>query len=367
LYPAVMRPSIPFAVSVLLLPAWAQAQTGREPQERAAKKACLVGDTTKGVEILADLFVDTNDPTYIFNQGRCFEQNRLYENAIARFREYLVKAKHASPEEKTDAEKHIAACQSYLAEAEAAKAPSFPAAGPAPELPVSVTPAQPANVPLLPAEAAPSPSVAPARTDNRRRPGALWLAVGGGTGGAYHGRQAVDSRSRSPITNGPVPVVAGFSPASLFQLEPELGLQVSDLFALAIMVRYQYAPKDADDYVPADGENEILTSAVAGFLRAELSFLNLGNFRSYLSGGVGVGRSFLAVVGKDCDMTSCPLNHADTLHGGPFGVLAGLGAAYHLTPNVAVFLDVKEIITFRTILALTEVNLGVAFAFSPWQ
>jgi hypothetical protein len=55
------------------------------------------------------------------------------------------------------------------------------------------------------------------------------------------------------------------------------------------------------------------------------------------------------------------------LHGGAVGVLAGLGATYHLTPNVAVFLDVKEIITFRTILALTEVNLGVAFAFNPWQ
>jgi hypothetical protein len=143
-------------------------------------------------------------------------------------------------------------------------------------------------------------------------------------------------------------------------------IQMSQLFAVAVLVRYQYAPKDDNGYVPAVGENAILTSAVAGFLRGELSFLNLGNFRSYLSAGAGLGRSFLAVVDKDCDPTSCPLTHSDTVSGGSFGLLGGLGATYHLTPNLAVFLDVKEIVTFRTILALTEFNLGLAAAFDPW-
>jgi hypothetical protein len=32
--------------------------------------ACLSGDYTKGVAILSELFVDTKDPTYLFNQGR---------------------------------------------------------------------------------------------------------------------------------------------------------------------------------------------------------------------------------------------------------------------------------------------------------
>jgi hypothetical protein len=106
-----------FLALVILLPAPAHAQANREAQERAAKKACLVGDTVRGVEILADLFVDTNDPTYIFNQGRCFEQNQRYQEAIGRFREYLVKAKNISPEERADTNKHIATCESYLAPA----------------------------------------------------------------------------------------------------------------------------------------------------------------------------------------------------------------------------------------------------------
>jgi hypothetical protein len=350
-----MRVLFPVALSILLLSASVEAQTGKAAQERAAKKACLVGDTAKGVEILADLFIDTNDPTYIFNQGRCFEQNRLYEEAIGRFREYLVKAKNATTEEKADADKHIAACQTYLAEAETQKAASAPAPVPEPTFPPQ--PGPPGTVETAPPADAPPPA-----PNNRRKPLTLWLALGGGTGGAYHGRQAVDSRTRAPTTGVAVPVAAGFSPAGLLQLEPELGVQLSERFAVAVLLRYQYAPKDDDDWSPSTGENEVLTSAFAAFLRAEFSFLNLGNFRSYLTAGAGVGTSFLAVVGKDCDLTSCPLSHSDTLHGGMLGVLGGLGAAYHFTSNVSAFFDVKEIVTFRTILALTELNVGLAVA-----
>jgi tetratricopeptide (TPR) repeat protein len=101
--------------------------SSHEAKERAAKKACLTGDPVHGVEILADLFIDTNDTTYLFNQGRCFEQNRHYEDAIGRFREYLMKAKNLGAEAKADAEKHIAACESYLGTKTAEPAKSEPA------------------------------------------------------------------------------------------------------------------------------------------------------------------------------------------------------------------------------------------------
>jgi len=86
----------------------------QEAKERAARKACLTGNPASGVAILTDLFLDTKDPTHLFNQGRCFEQNRRYEDAIGRFREYLVKAKNLQPDEKADTDKHIATCESYL-------------------------------------------------------------------------------------------------------------------------------------------------------------------------------------------------------------------------------------------------------------
>ncbi len=58
-----------------------------------------------------DLFVKTEDPVFIFNQGRCFEQNGHFEEAINRFLEYLRKAKKASGQDRADTERHIADCR----------------------------------------------------------------------------------------------------------------------------------------------------------------------------------------------------------------------------------------------------------------
>ena len=46
-------------------------KASKAARERAAKRACLTGDVERGVEFLADLYIDTNDTNYIFNQGRC--------------------------------------------------------------------------------------------------------------------------------------------------------------------------------------------------------------------------------------------------------------------------------------------------------
>jgi len=194
------------------------------------------------------------------------------------------------------------------------------------------------------------------RPSRLRAPGSFWVAVGGGTGAVYHGRETVDS-------NTPVTVQSGFSPAALVQLEPEIGYQVSRRFSFSVMGRYQYAPKDAGGYVPGAGEHAIPTVAFAGFLRGQLSFLSKGGLQAYASGGAGLGTSFLATVDKRCNAaSSCTLDHSDTLHGGPLGLTVGLGAIYHLVPSFGFFLEVKEIATLPKFMALTEINAGLAFA-----
>jgi hypothetical protein len=133
-------------------PAMAGNRTARE---RAARKACLTGDYSKGMDILSDLFVETQDAIYIFNQARCLEQNQQYKDAMARFQEFLRTdaVRSLKPEDKASAENHIASCKQSLAEqvAPAATTPPpmvamppapAPAPAPAPE-PAPVVVAQP--------------------------------------------------------------------------------------------------------------------------------------------------------------------------------------------------------------------------------
>ena len=153
-------------LSLLLVAPYAQAAGGgNEAKERAARKACLRGNTDKGVEILTDLYLDTKDATFIFNQGRCFEQNHKYEDAIARFREYLLKAPNITDADRTETQKHIADCQSYLGKVEApaavvaAPASPPPAAPPATAQPALVVPPQgPPAQPTVSIQQPPEPS-----------------------------------------------------------------------------------------------------------------------------------------------------------------------------------------------------------------
>ena len=138
----------------------------REAQERAAKRACLTGDPGKGVALLVDLYLDTNDPNWIFNQGRCFEQNNRCEEAIARFREYLRKAKDAGAMARADAEKHIADCQALLGRNEAGSEKSAAAQPTAP----AVNPTVPAP-PVAPLAAPEAAVAAPIGSRNLEQPG----------------------------------------------------------------------------------------------------------------------------------------------------------------------------------------------------
>jgi len=82
--------------------------TSREAREREARGACLNGDYARGVALLSELFLDLKDANYVFNQGRCYEQNERFEDAIGRFREFL---RTAGAKDTAAAEKHIAECE----------------------------------------------------------------------------------------------------------------------------------------------------------------------------------------------------------------------------------------------------------------
>jgi tetratricopeptide (TPR) repeat protein len=168
-------------VATLLLALSEARAEDKESRERAARKACLTGDATKGTEILADLYIDTRNPVYIYNQGRCFEQSNRYDEAIARFREYLRTATSATEEERLDAGKHIADSEALLARMRAAEvATQAGSPAPAPAVPNEPPPSPVAAQlePVVVATQAPSAKPSPAG-GGLRTAGVVTAAVGG--------------------------------------------------------------------------------------------------------------------------------------------------------------------------------------------
>jgi hypothetical protein len=171
-----------FVAPCLFVTTTANAASG-EAQDRAARKACLTGDYAKGISILSDLFIKSKDATHLFNQGRCFEQNRRYEDAIARFEEFLRAATNQKVDEhsKTEAKKHIADCKDLLTQ-QTARSPA-PAVSPPQPIVVQVAPAlptatsTPAAAPAIGEQVLPQPTTVPG--SGLRTAGIITASVGG--------------------------------------------------------------------------------------------------------------------------------------------------------------------------------------------
>ncbi len=130
------------ALASLLFAPLSRAQ--QDTRESEAKKACLANRPDRGIELLAELYAETNDPTYIYNQGRCYQQNGRGPDALVRFREYLRKATAIDPTEKASVERVIAELEQQEQARQSANA-ATPAASSAPAIApaIGVTPAEP--------------------------------------------------------------------------------------------------------------------------------------------------------------------------------------------------------------------------------
>ena len=122
----------------------------QDPREVQARKDCLIGKYEGGAALLAELYAETTNPNFIYNQARCYEQNARPVEAVNRFREYLRIVPDISGEEKAEVERHIAECRSMQAEQEEQKT--------MPELPNT----KEAAVPAATIVASPIPSSVPA-------------------------------------------------------------------------------------------------------------------------------------------------------------------------------------------------------------
>jgi hypothetical protein len=88
-------------VALLGVLLWARtgAAQANDPRPRKALSSCAAGDVAAGVAVLAELYAESRDPGYVFNQGRCYQQNGHLEQAQNRFREYLRLGTQEPPED----------------------------------------------------------------------------------------------------------------------------------------------------------------------------------------------------------------------------------------------------------------------------
>jgi hypothetical protein len=91
-----------------------------DPRPNAALAACASGDVAKGITILGALYAETRNPSYVFNQGRCYQKNGQLEPARSSFAEYLRIGVNEPPEDIKRAEGFIKEIDDALARQRAA-------------------------------------------------------------------------------------------------------------------------------------------------------------------------------------------------------------------------------------------------------
>jgi hypothetical protein len=153
-----------------------------EALEKEARAACDGGRLDEGVRILAELFAKTDDGNYIFNQGRCYQQNGRPQEAVMRLEVY-IKRPDADPTASARAKEIIAELR---------------------------PPPPPVDVDLPPPAAAPGPAD-PGRT--LRRAGLVVAAAGLAALGTatYFGLQIAPIKEDA---NREAQAIAGMMPAS---------------------------------------------------------------------------------------------------------------------------------------------------------
>lgn len=145
-------PALLFADAFRAAPALAQPGAAQEdPRELEARTACAAGDVDKGIAILARMFAETSDYTWVYNQGRCYQQNGRNDQALNRFREYLRRGQNLNADDRREVEgfiKELEAEQQKKGGSTTAPPPpsssqAAPAASAPPTVAVSATPAPP--------------------------------------------------------------------------------------------------------------------------------------------------------------------------------------------------------------------------------
>ena len=92
-------------------PVSVEGQTDADPRDAEAKNLCFTGRVDAGIALLMKLHAEANDPLYVYNQARCYQQNGRLDQAIEKFKAYLSLAGEISPAERAEAATRLSSAE----------------------------------------------------------------------------------------------------------------------------------------------------------------------------------------------------------------------------------------------------------------
>jgi hypothetical protein len=185
--------------------------------------------------------------------------------------------------------------------------------------------------------------------DHRRRPRRLFVGAGIGSGYGWHLHRVLEFRSEYAQA-------AGFSPATLLQLTPEIGWQHDARTAFSLQARYQYIPESGS----GDTKSGHPAHSAFAVLAQGYRFYGERNWQPFLSATVGAGDGFrLVVPPHPADNASMPtFNRNDTIRGGPLVLGPGVGFVYHFDPHFAWIVQGRALAGLPDFAILGELSTG---------
>jgi hypothetical protein len=184
---------------------------------------------------------------------------------------------------------------------------------------------------------------------NRRRPRAIWLGLGLGSGIGWHPRRQLEFRMEDAVASG-------LSRAGLMQVTPEIGWQLNGDWAVSVQSRHQIIPESGsgDDRLGAPAHG-----ALAVLLRA-YRYFGTGNGQPFLSAAVGAGDGFRLVVPPQ---PAQGVVRNDTIRGGPLLIGPGAGYLYNFSSHFGWAAEARLLVGLPDQAALIEFSTGAQLAF----
>jgi hypothetical protein len=153
---------------------------------------------------------------------------------------------------------------------------------------------------------------------------------------------------------------AGFAPAKLGQVSPEVGYFLSPDLLLSLQIRFQLVTGTTSNFT-GPGAGSAPSYALAGFARARYLF-DAGDVHPFVGGLLG-GGTIRHVATFNSVLCAPKTPCVDSMKAGPIFVGGTAGVIYNVTPTVGLTGETNLALGFTNFTFNIDINVGVALEF----